>query len=659
MTAEAPLHENPKGFRNPLPATMIGYMGSQGEGELVAAIASHREVYLESSQFGSIFVLDDKDHCVPRSAHQARLFESHEQLQEERDQAHRVWRWQSSVPADNVRPPELPVPRSVPKREQELIDQLATEQGVRIFITGDGGSGKTECARHWTYHLALRLDPSNPQSKVPVFIRLASLSYNSKSESRHPLLLAIHRRIQSPLDCESFWQLLDGNRLVLILDGLDELSQSLNPTDFGADLAGLLTGRHRLNNLVLTGRPGAVSSDLQKHFAAGQRFELKALSRNQTLTYIRRYLGAAEQSRASEAQIAVERSTPALSHLLGAPFMLALTCLLFESGETELPEKPAALLDRALRCLLERRGDRLKVARMDDAVQLLSVLAQRSCSQQFELTSAQAEEALGELPQFKEPRLALARFAIHSGILCQIKEPTGIRYRFTNRVVAEYLAGCAIARAKSAAGISQFYSHHVWDSRYRRVLTWVGAELWRRRPEIARRICQWLFNHLAHRELSEPLLLPWLLCKPPLAIGTIFDRDDLRGTLFEAALNLLSGMVTADAEFERQISRDLQAMLPPGEQWLHWRTRFGAIEFIISLPPTFRALYRDSLIYHLQNETDDPDVIALAEALVRIAPECGAVARDALLRRIEAEAPLKLAHLERFPRSCTRGTAVG
>lgn len=135
------------------------------------------------------------------------------------------------------------------------LKEWKTEQSPEsnwLVILGEYGTGKTALTQNLQYEWTneYKLDPSQP---IPIRIELRNFSRQFDSRSLIHHFLDTNRLGHVPI--EHFFYLLRNKRIVLILDGYDEMAQFLNPRERRSCLAALAELAAEGAKGILTSRP--------------------------------------------------------------------------------------------------------------------------------------------------------------------------------------------------------------------------------------------------------------------------------------------------------------------------------------------------------------------------------------------------------------------
>lgn len=406
-----------------------GWGREPGEPDFREVLAAHREDYL--TYYGQIRVLGLADECVPREAYQERVYRSVRQLEQEELQR---------LAQEPRKGPDLRCPKRrevVTTHERKLL-QVISKPASRTLLIGDGGNGKTEFTCNLAYCLAKGLQPARSTDSVPLRVELNDLQL---TEDDHPgarlydsLINSLRKRSgclgEGSAGHTVFDALMSVGRLVLILDGLDELPVECR-SQFDLALSGAVRhGPLRECALVLSGRSGICSECIRSLVTLAFHYEPAPLTDCQIHRYVHAHLESRGVGGAAELVSAIRIASPTVRELLSRPLMIALTCFRWEQGNFDLPQSPTVLMEASLDALLRRRF----------------------------MDPTEAFDALGRLAITSAPRFETLSYsdacgAVPSAVLDELARRSGLLvgdhlrgYRFTIKPLAEYLAGRSLAR---------------------------------------------------------------------------------------------------------------------------------------------------------------------------------------------------------------------
>lgn len=343
--------------------------------------------------------------------------------------------------------------------------------GTWILIEGEGGSGKTEFARHACAFLAERMAGDLRSTDcIPVFVGLRSIGKEANFNSGSALMAALseHAGALSLSEGDTTWfhRLVAEGKVTLIADGLDELPDlaMFDAFDRALEEARRQFGLDRCSVLV-TGRPSAfVRTPRLYHRAQNLRFRPQPLALPEIEAGIADFFGE-NRAAAGAMTRAVAESRESVQHLLGIPLFLTLACAFWSRGDaTRILTDSSSLMSQGLEHLLTRRlGGHVQRAMTD-----LARLAASACPAFDDIPHSVASQLVDEG--------ALESYSRDSGIL---RGGPGTGYRFGIRPLAEYLAGRHFANT-SDEEIVDLFARRAWSNRWREPLFWMAGELWKR-----------------------------------------------------------------------------------------------------------------------------------------------------------------------------------
>jgi HEAT repeat protein len=494
-------------------------------GQILASLEKHRIDYIEHYQHATVLGDDPADLLtdVTELPYVQRTFEevsgpSQESLLH-RPQPARSGKTGQGSKGSQAEPSSLP---------ESFFLELLRGSRVSVLVEGEGGSGKTEFARHMAFRLAELLSTgSSEPERIPVLFELGAFT-EQELKSSGTFLASLSERsgyLAQPLHGSSpFQSLLEEGRLVLLLDGLDEFRDAGMFEEFDRVLeeAQRYTALGKCS-LLVTGRPAAFGGTPRLRRSAKQfRFRPSPIEAAGVEKYIGEFFGHEQEASAYQLIQAVQEAKDSVRRMLSWPFFLTLTCIYWQAGDTVLLSAPTELMHRAIERLLSRRLQ----GRVERTLKDLMQLARFSCPTFDVIPHEEAARLVEES--------SLEAYARDSGIL---RGDVANGYRFGIRPLAEYVAGRAFAEEPGDAGVAAIYRQHVWSAVWREPLYWMTGELWRKgRAELAVRLLESLLEEVeaGRDDLSETLFLR--ACD---LIGAGGERSQLPDPVFEK----LSGLV--------------------------------------------------------------------------------------------------------------------
>lgn len=198
--------------------------------------------------------------------------------------------------------------------EERIDSWLGGDSRQPVAILAGYGMGKTSFAKQLAHRLA-RTSLTDPRGRIPILIPLSEISSEQTLEGLLGKLLSAQHRIPG-YHFNVFMELNRRGRLVLILDGFDEMKHTMAWTEFKhnfAELNRLCEGHSRV---LLLGRPSALLSDEEEMYVlrgtrrAGEQLftvqgapdylelRIAPFSLEQALAFMHRYAGVRLQSQA-------------------------------------------------------------------------------------------------------------------------------------------------------------------------------------------------------------------------------------------------------------------------------------------------------------------------------------------------------------------------
>lgn len=235
-------------------------------------------------------------------------------------------------------------------RRQEDSERLKGEAVVareqRLFILGKPGAGKSTFLKQVAWRTIIRNRQDEQAKKLPIFVTLKELS--DSGLALVPFIEAQFERAGFPSAAAFVAQLLKAGDAIVLLDGLDEVSQE---DEQRADLIKAINqfvfAFHRCQ-LLLTCRRAASNYDF-KDFTY---VEMADFNPEQQKTFIYRWFDKRQDKEACW-QALQDSKNETLQELARIPLLLSLLCVVFEARpEKDFPKERHQIYREATQALL-------------------------------------------------------------------------------------------------------------------------------------------------------------------------------------------------------------------------------------------------------------------------------------------------------------------
>lgn len=360
----------------------------------------------------------------------------------------------------------------------------------KVVILGKPGAGKTTFLRH----MALECNEGRYKPEcIPVFLSLRVFATQRQETDDISLLTYLHQLWQRcGLEIEQVKGLLDRGRVLLLMDGLDEVPASLSQTILTQIQQ--FSEEHYRNQILITCRIEAQ----HYHFRGFNYIELADFQKSQVEVFARRYFVATARNSKTggltqASQFLEQLQQPenqALKNLTASPLLLGLICSVFQQ-RLAFPTKRAKLYQAGLEILLERwdqaRGIRRETEEFSlskpETITLLCQIAATTFAEgnyYFEqrqvlnliveyLRSASSENLDFETLWSRSADI-LKSIELQSGLLVQRAKEV---YSFSHLTFQEYLTARKIIATSTPDSLNeslQDLATQVTDSRWREVI---------------------------------------------------------------------------------------------------------------------------------------------------------------------------------------------
>lgn len=217
---------------------------------------------------------------------------------------------------------------------------LEFESHSRGIIIGDPGSGKTTCLRRLALDAAEESEHSGG-ARIPVYVQLrnADVDTNIMDLARKQVLAA------DPMGGQEFADLVDSGRLLLLLDGLDEVPHSLRDKITGSILH--FARLHPTLGIFVTTR----STGYHWRFPGFFHVELQPFDKQDIVEWLTKRLHPFGKAVANRV-ISMLLTDPALSQIASNPLMLAMIARIIEREQAPASSR-TALFNRYIELLVD------------------------------------------------------------------------------------------------------------------------------------------------------------------------------------------------------------------------------------------------------------------------------------------------------------------
>ncbi len=369
-------------------------------------------------------------------------------------------------------------------RQEQVSGLKAVERYAKLMVLGKPGAGKTT----FLQYLAIQCDRGHFQShSVPVFIRLKNFAEDALDESNFSLLDYINQEFsRSGISEQDVETLLDRGKLLMLLDGLDEVPEAAS--DEVIKQIRKLSEKYYKNQLVITCRIAAQ----EYRFRGFTEVEIADFKPAQIETFAKKWFVAVARNSPESGlkkvslfleQMELPENQP-IRELAATPVLLNLICLVFQS-KADFPTKRSDLYKQGLDLLLVRWDESRGIRRdevyrnlsLSHKLQLLSQLAATTFEQgDYFFEESRLQQLISDyLRTLSGDRTELTGLeqdgaAVVKSIEAQhglLVERARRIYSFSHLTFQEYLTARAIATG-SDASLHQLLGH-LMEKRWREV----------------------------------------------------------------------------------------------------------------------------------------------------------------------------------------------
>ncbi len=373
----------------------------------------------------------------------------------------------------HLKPLEEPGGDSAPWTVRDLFHRLTHEEGpARIVVLGGVGSGKTMLCRFLT-SLAEHEAPQGfaaDDSFLPLFLSVREYARRHREAADRSIVAFLAEQARSRLrigvNTELFEQTLRHERVVLLLDGLDEAGTTADREQIRARLEEFCHD-HAQASVLVTSRAGGYDRTILAKCGTGAfiHLVLEPFDDGDLRRFLERWYDVQEPQdpvtrdhRVADLVVALE-DTPRLQELARLPLLATLMALV-QRNEVHFPGEHANFYDTCIKTLLEAwpAARRIRFREIDPSLQHvhLEALAYRMQSirrrDEQEVTIDRVSLGIDLLDIVRERAPDVDSRIIDrwisfldegSGLL--VKQRPG-SYGFLDRSLAEYLAACWLSK---------------------------------------------------------------------------------------------------------------------------------------------------------------------------------------------------------------------
>jgi NACHT domain len=348
---------------------------------------------------------------------------------------------------------EIYVPLKVAgSSDSDQIDAYgAIARHRRLMITGIPGSGKTMLLRHVAFSYGQGRLTGLEHRPVPVLLELHRLSDPDLTEEK--LIAAIveaFKRNRFPQADRFVRHSLEHGKLMLLLDGLDEVNRGVRPV-LAQRISDLLKSfdEHQRCRLIVTCRTAVYDNEFVQE--TDQTLEVVEFTDQQMRRFLAAWQREIPAGKSIDQLLHTLSDRPRIMALARNPLLLTIIVHLYTDPAFELPRSRAEFYQESTRILLEQWQDQLNRYRGSDKRRVLQYLAlhqqQAGTQQQHDRRSIDYPVVLEQIRQLL-PSLNLDPDQDTIPLLEELVERSGLflkidggdRYQFAHLTLQEYFA---------------------------------------------------------------------------------------------------------------------------------------------------------------------------------------------------------------------------
>jgi HEAT repeat protein len=434
----------------------------------------------------------------------------------------------------------------------------------RLVVLADPGLGKSWLIRTETHRLCLRaLVASDAGSElddqwIPLPMRCDQLTaYDRQPVSEAVAQHLLAQRLLPTRSVPGLRRLVEGGKVVLLLDALDELTAD---EEYGCLKEQLRTWQSQIGDgarCVITSRiAGYRGSPLPD----AVEVELQAFTQRDVTAVINAW--GLPESVAAQVHDGVK--APAVASMVRIPLLLALLCSVAAelTEEQQFPVTRAQLYERVLRWFLTRahraeehwRGPELSAEEVDGLLDVLAPVAFHFATlpagwadlmPPFQLRDALRQAGPAFTERMQSASDILRDLSVGTGILVPAGNPSAGRrcdYLFLHRTFAEYLVAHHLAALPLADWLEVVDQHMWFDSDWAEVIPLLGAQL---NPGAARKLVEHLLD-VTHDPFHHAMFMALRVLAERPDLDHLLSSDHLK-RVADKVLSLIGHSTTHDA----------------------------------------------------------------------------------------------------------------
>jgi hypothetical protein len=344
----------------------------------------------------------------------------------------------------------------------------AIAQYRRLMITGSPGAGKTMLLRHIAFTYGKGHLPGLKNRPIPVLVELHRLSDpNLTEEKLIAEIVATFRRNRFPNAERFVCHSLQQGKLMLLLDGLDEVNSKVRPV-LAQHLGDLLrsTDERQRCRLITTCRTEIYDNEFA--YEADQTLEVMEFTDQQMRRFLEAWRLEIPEGKSIDQLMLTLRDRPRIMTLARNPLLLTIIAYLYADPSFELPRSRTEFYQESTHILLKKWQNQKKLTKYlgSDKQRVLQHLAlyqqQASMQKQHDRRSIDYPVVLEQIrPLLRSLNLNpendaspfLEELVERSGLF--LKVDGGDRYQFAHLTLQEYFA--AVALADKPHDLMQFF----------------------------------------------------------------------------------------------------------------------------------------------------------------------------------------------------------